>query len=428
MAAKPGSRKIPDYSGQAAFVLEKDRLIAELNRKIQLLENELRAKREGGSAWGIAERKRAEVALQESEEKFRMVADSANTGILLVQGEDIVYINQALAGMCGYTVEECMRVKYWYMAPPDRREYLRWAGNARQQGWIGPSRTELKLICKNGEEIWLDCSWSVPTLGGKPAVLVMCVDVTARKRAESEVLEAKRQAELYLDLMGHDIVNLNQIAQGFLEMALASPDLTPAQKALIEKPLEAVKSSSRIIANVRKLQKAEAGEFPSKTVDVCSILEELTARYASAPDRRVTIDFAHHLPCYTPANELIGDIFSNILGNAIKHSDPQKPLTISVEIENIVWAEKSYFRITIEDDGPGICDELKEKLFSRFTRGETRTSGKGLGLYIARTLVHSFKGKIWVEDRVQGDFARGTRFVVLLPVAELSAPDMAQLP
>jgi PAS domain S-box-containing protein len=367
---------------------------------------------------GIAEDNGAEDILRVNDVNFHLLVDSANTGILLVQGEDIIYINQALAGMCGYTVDECKHIKYWDMVPPDRRNYIRWAGNARQRGWIGPSRSELRLIRKNGDDIWLDCSWAVPTLEGKPAVLVMCVDITARKRAESEVLKAKAQAELYLDLMSHDINNLNQIAQGFLELALNSLDIAPNQKELIEKPLEALQSSSRIIANVRKLQKAESGEFPSKTVDICNVLEDLKARYSNVPDRNVTIIFEYTHPCYVPANELIGDLFSNLLGNAVKHSDPMKPLVISLGIENVKWDDRDYFRITVEDNGPGISDETKEKLFSRFTRGETRTSGKGLGLYIARTLVQSFQGKLWVEDRVHGDYAKGTKFVVLLPVAE----------
>jgi len=418
MAAKQGSRKNADSTCHSVSIREKDRLIAELNHKILLLERDLQAKHEGTNILDITERKRAEEALQESEEMFRMVADSANTGILLVQGEDIMYINRVLAEMGGYTVEECKHIKYWDLATPDQREYVRWAGNARQQGWVGPSRTEFKLICKNGEEIWLDSSWSVPTLGGKPAVLVICVDITARKRAESEVVKAKMQAELYLDLMGHDINNLNQIAQGFLEMALDSPEITHEQKDLIKKPLEAVKSSSRIIANIRTLQKAEAGEFPLKTVDICRVLENLIAQYSNIPERKVTIDFEHNLPCYVPANELIRDVFLNILSNAIKHSDHQKPLIIRVGIENVTWDEKNYARIMIEDNGPGISDELKLKLFSRFTRGETRSSGKGLGLYIARSLVQSFQGKLWVEDRVYGDYNMGTRFVILLPKAE----------
>jgi PAS domain S-box-containing protein len=366
----------------------------------------------------IAEYNRAEEILRANEVNFHLLADSANTGILLVQGEDIIYINHSLAEMLGYTVDECKNLKYWNLAPPDRRNYLRWAGNARQWGWIGPSRSELRMIRKNGDDIWLDCSWAVPVLEGTPAVLVMCVDITARKRAESEVLKAKAQAELYLDLMSHDINNMNQIAQGFLEIALDTLDLTPKQKELIEKPLEALHSSSMLIANLRKLQKAESDGPQSKTVDICTVLEDLRSRYSNVPDRNVTINFEHTHPCYVPAGDLIGDLFSNIFGNALKHSDPLKPLVINLGIENVKWYNRDYFRIFIEDNGPGIRDDMKEKLFSRFTKGETRTSGKGMGLYIARTLVQSSHGKIWVEDRVYGDFNSGTRFVILLPVAE----------
>jgi signal transduction histidine kinase len=86
-------------------------------------------------------------------------------------------------------------------------------------------------------------------------------------------------------------------------------------------------------------------------------------------------------------------------------------------IEKVVWDDKHYFRIMIDDNGPGIDDESKAKLFSRFTRGESRASGKGLGLHIARTLVEDYGGKMWVEDRVPGDYTQGARFVVVLPAA-----------
>ena len=76
---------------------------------------------------------------------------------------------------------------------------------------------------------------------------------------------------------------------------------------------------------------------------------------------------------------------------------------------------KEYSRISIEDNGPGISDEVKEKLFARFSRGETKAKGKGLGLYLIKTLVEDFHGKVWVEDRVPGDHTKGAKFVVMLP-------------
>ncbi len=73
--------------------------------------------------------------------------------------------------------------------------------------------------------------------------------------------------------------------------------------------------------------------------------------------------------------------------------------------------------VTIDDNGPGIPDEMKRRLFNRFERGTTPTSGKGLGLYLVRKLVEGYGGHVWVEDRVQGDHSQGSRFVVVLPDA-----------
>jgi signal transduction histidine kinase len=129
----------------------------------------------------------------------------------------------------------------------------------------------------------------------------------------------------------------------------------------------------------------------------------------------LTINFIpiHH--CYVVGNEFIKEVFSNLVGNAIKHSDPKKPLTVDIGLEPISEKGKDYYKIIIEDNGPGISDEMKTELFHRFQRGKTRSRGKGLGLYIVRTLIEDYQGKIWVEDRTVGDHTRGSRFVVMLP-------------
>jgi signal transduction histidine kinase len=70
----------------------------------------------------------------------------------------------------------------------------------------------------------------------------------------------------------------------------------------------------------------------------------------------------------------------------------------------------------IDDNGPGIPDDMKERVFNRMQRGDTKASGSGLGLYLVKTLVDSYGGKVWVEDRVKGDYGKGARFMVMLPV------------
>ena len=74
-------------------------------------------------------------------------------------------------------------------------------------------------------------------------------------------------------------------------------------------------------------------------------------------------------------------------------------------------------KITVGDEGPGVPDELKSVIFIRFQTGEEKGSGKGLGLFIAKTLIERYGGKIWVEDRVKGDSSQGAEFVFTLPKA-----------
>lgn len=241
-------------------------------------------------------------------------------------------------------------------------------------------------------------------------------DVTERKHAEEALQDAKAQAELYLDLMGHDINNFNQVGIGYLEIALERLELSGMDRDIIAKPLEMMRESSRLIANVEKLQKARSAEIKTEPVDLGCVLSEVVSHYRQVPGRDITIDY---VPCQgfeVLANELLEDVFDNLIGNAVKHSDG--PLTIMVTVQPVQRNGKDYFRVVIDDTGPGIPDEIKGLLFTRFQRGVSKKIGKGLGLYLVKTLVESYLGDIEVGDRVQGDYTKGARFIVTLPAAE----------
>src|SRR5271157_290963 len=362
------------------------------------------------TAIDITERKQAEEALMESEEKFHKLADSANVGILLVQDEDIIYINQALAALAGYTVEECKHLKYWDVMTQENKDYIRWAGNARQHGWVGPSRSELKLIGKDGREIWLDCSWADPLIGGRPAVIVICVDITERKRTDEELKTAKMQAELYLDLMGHDINNMHQVAMGYLELARELPP-GDDQAKFVDKSMEVLQRSTKLIGNVRKLQKFRDGLFQAGDIDICRTLLDIQSEYVAVPDKKIILNLNGHEKCFVRANELLHDVFANLVNNAVKHT--REGTEIVVDLDVIDDNGKHFYRVAVEDNGPGIPDESKESIFNRMHMGSSR--GMGLGLYIVRTLVNSYGGRVWAEDRIKGDHTKGARFVVLLP-------------
>lgn len=90
-------------------------------------------------------------------------------------------------------------------------------------------------------------------------------------------------------------------------------------------------------------------------------------------------------------------------------------MDVWVTLDRIKRDEIPHYRVVVEDSGPGIPDWKKWQVFGRLKEGQT--SGKGFGLYMVRTLVEHFRGTITVEDRVPGNYAKGARFVVLLPSA-----------
>jgi K+-sensing histidine kinase KdpD len=114
---------------------------------------------------------------------------------------------------------------------------------------------------------------------------------------------------------------------------------------------------------------------------------------------------------------MLADVFSNLVGNAIKHG--HDPIAIIIEVSTVEHNGKKNYMVKVEDNGPGIPDEQKKKLFVDIKMGESKAIRRGLGLRLVKTLVQSFHGRVWMEDRVLGDHTQGARFVVMLPTAEI---------
>jgi PAS domain S-box-containing protein len=232
--------------------------------------------------------------------------------------------------------------------------------------------SEEMLVRKDGSQVPVDLFIHKYQRAGRAEVIYFSfiIDMTARKKAEKELEAARAQAEMYIDLMGHDISNMNQIGIGYLEIALEKLEdkctLDEHDRDILGKALSALKNSSMLIDNVRKLQQVSSGEVHLQKMDLGAVLSEAVARYSKIPGRDVTINYRPATGRFVMANELLKDVFSNLLGNAIKHSPEEKPLVINIEVTNAREHDIDYYRTVIEDNGPGICGDNKEKLFQRF--------------------------------------------------------------
>jgi signal transduction histidine kinase len=214
--------------------------------------------------------------------------------------------------------------------------------------------------------------------------------------------------------MGHDINNMDQIALGYLELARdKSRDLD--QVEYLDKSIEVLQRSTHLIKNVRKLQMLQETVLETRLVDVCAVLTDVGREFGAVPDKPLTLNLNGHQHCCVQANELLYDVFSNLVTNAIKHTGSHAEIILDLDVVNSEGSR--YCRVMVEDDGPGIPDDFKPKVFNRMLRGTTTAKGTGIGLYLVKYLVDDYHGKIWVEDRVLNDNTSGTRFVVILPMA-----------
>ena len=242
--------------------------------------------------------------------------------------------------------------------------------------------------------------------------IIIFHDITLRKNLETQILRAKDEAELYLDLMSHDINNQNCKASLYLELLSLKKGDIEGHLEHIKTSKDAVLESSRIIKNVRKLREITYGNQKSYPVDLNLVLGEMVVEHSKTTSKEVIINY-EPFDAMVHANDLIRDVFSNLLGNAVKYSGDS--VTIDVSVDELDLEGEYYVKVSIEDNGNGIPDEMKGQIFARLKRGKESIQGSGLGLYIVKGQLENYGGEIWVEDRVDGDPSKGARFVVLVP-------------
>lgn len=151
-----------------------------------------------------------------------------------------------------------------------------------------------------------------------------------------------------------------------------------------------LEQSSAIIGRVATLRRAREGGTVLAPVDLDRVIR---AQAAGHPAARV--GYEGH-PIDVLADDLLPEVFSNLIGNAEKFGGPDVEITIRVEDrgEDVL--------VSVEDTGPGILDTVKGESFHRFQKGSEPPAGAGLGLYICRMLIERYGGWIRAEDRVEG--------------------------
>jgi len=376
-----------------------------------------------GTFIDVTGRKMAEKALHENEERLRLCVATASLGIFDWDMANDRHIwspeTYEIYGVSRDTPLTFDLIK-GMIYPEDRQDDVVLAELERATSRGGYTLEYRIVRASDGAVRWIHTKTRIFFEGDgverrTVRMLGVVQDITDRKLIEAALKEAKQQSELYLDLMGHDINNMHQITLGYLELAQG---MTPgvAQSEMIGKSIEVLQRSTQLIRNVGKLQKLNEDLGQVHEVDVGSVLHAVKREFGMVPGKEIRLNFNGDGHCFILANELLYDVFANLVSNAIKYTGDHA--VIAVDMDVVADNGQTYCRVSVEDDGPGIPDDFKPRIFNRLLRGPSKAKGMGLGLYLVKSLVDRCGGRTWVEDRVPGDYTKGARFMVMLPIVD----------
>lgn len=224
---------------------------------------------------------------------------------------------------------------------------------------------------------------------------------------EAELELQNTRLEFLNSILRHDVLNGMMIIRGHAE-ALANK-VPEGQREHAETVVKWSDNITELVTRVRRLLNALTAEEPGRLhrVDIApGIRDEVDRLRGAYPDTEFEVDVPDELAVRT--DDIVHDVIGNVIRNAAEHNTNENP-----------WVEVTgrrvddHVEVAVSDNGPGVPDDIKERVFQRGTTESPTEAGGGFGLFFVDTMVEHWGGEVRVEDREAG----GARFVLRLPAS-----------
>ena len=371
----------------------------------------------------VAERKKTEKALRESELKFKTIFENAGGAILIVNTETgkILECNSQAEQLLGRPRAEIIGMHQSKLHPEgEEKKYKEKFAAHVQKGHVVDF--EGKVLQRDGRKTPVWIAAQCLKIGDKDVILGLFIDITERKKAEvvleklntdleltvRELRRTNKELQEFAYITAHDLKTplrgIGTLAE-WLSTDYADKFDEQGQKH-VKLLAERAKRADKLVDSI--LQYSSAGQLreEQEQVDLNTVLPEIICEIDPPENIEITLD--NELPVLMCKKTHIRQVFRNLLSNAVKHMDKEKG-----HIKVACLEENGFWKFSVVDNGPGIDRKYFKKIFKIFQMlsPTDKTESTGIGLSIAKKIVKMNAGRIWVESNP----GEGSTFFFTLP-------------
>ncbi|KKH45462.1 response regulator [Methanosarcina sp. 1.H.A.2.2] len=376
----------------------------------------------------ITSRKKSEKMEQENQERLKKLIDNALCGILLVDASthEIMEVNQAAEEVIGLPKDKLLgNVCHKFICPAEINKCP-----ITDLGQTVERSERVLLSNGRGEHLPILKSVVPVKIGEKEYLIESFIDLSERKKAEQELLQAKLAAESanrakseFLTNMSHELRTPLTSIIGFSDVMLSgmSGEFNEQNKKFLNNIANSGKHLLTLINNILDLSKIKTGEIELEleiflVSDVFNDIRAVTSALALKKDISMKFNVEPELTIYADRIRF-KQIIYNLMSNAIKFT----PKGGSVDVSAAKTGDS--VRVSVSDTGIGISEENQKLLFQPFRQVDSSINrqydGTGLGLALVRKFVELHGGRVWIESET----GKGSTFTFELPLKYRKIPE-----
>ena len=348
--------------------------------------------------------------------RYKILTENVAAAVILHESDGtILWCSPFTEVLTGFPLSEIYRAKETFLKTnvhEDDRETVERSLKIVSTG--EPFQCRYRFYHKSGMALWLETR-TVPILDNSSdnyVALSISIDVTAQVMNQMQIEERNRDLNEFTYMISHDLKAPILTISGML--GILEDDEAVKSNTSLSEPLTYIRKATRrlqdLVTGVLELAKISASDRTLEPVALKEVLNEVLEDHRLQIEQSAaTVTTIEELPVVLGNKTQLYQVFSNLIGNAIKYQRVDRPLMVSVGTDKASSRRRT--SITVSDNGRGITPDKIDTIFKPFNRaGEDTIEGAGVGLASVKKLVERLGGSIEVESQVDS----GTSFTIEL--------------